>query len=265
MSPCVACKKPSLCFHRICHSFCTSPLCLQVKIRMGIQPGNLILIKIIRTCLIADIRTISQNAVVSGKGNDSFCPMIGKARICLHKPVDERHHIVVPYCYTSVILHIFTSHFSFLIQHQFTRKSIAVLAMIIAQIILRKDKRCFALRQKNLLRSHNAVLIHLGQIINADHHIPSVIHGLGNLIKLLHRGHHLIVPVCLIISVKRLRRIHDQRMIKNMRHLLGRPGHTGILRLLIPVCRLLHLCAVCKCLITFQKTDGAVIVILNSI
>ena len=136
MSPCVAGKSPALFFHGICNLLGTCPLCLQVKIRVRIQPCQLIIIQVIRPGLVADIRTIAQNTVISGQCHNSFMSVICKIRMRFHKAVDQRHNIIVAHHSASVILHILIAHLAVLIYYKLGGNSISVLGMIVAHIIL---------------------------------------------------------------------------------------------------------------------------------
>ena len=137
--------------------------------------------------------------------------------------------------------------------------------MIIAHIILRKDKRHFTRRQKNFSCAHIAILIYLGQIINIYHYIALIIHALGDLIKFIYGGHYLIVICSLVISVKGLGGICDQGVIKHMCHLINRPGYTGIFFLLIYLHCMLESAVGLIVRAFLQNLDRLVIIILLAV
>ena len=158
-----------------------------------------------------------------------------------HKPVDQWNHIVIPYRNTAVIFHIFIADLAIIVHDQLRRKTVTIHIVIIAHVILRKHKRYFTRRKQNFPAGHVSILIHFRQIINADHDVTLFIHALCDLVKFIDRSHHLIIISGLIVSVKSLRSIFDQGMIKHMRHLFRCPGHTGIFFLLINLNCLLEL------------------------
>ena len=179
MSPCVACKQPAFIFHSLRYSGCIFSLCIQIKIRMLIQPFYFICIQIIRTGFITAVCAITKNSIVTGKGNNSFSTSVRKIRMFLYK--------------TAIIFHIFIADFSFLIYDKFGCKSVPVHIMIITHIILRKHKRYFTRRKENLPCIHIPILIRCRHVINADHDISLIIHALSNLVKFINRCHNLIV------------------------------------------------------------------------
>ena len=125
----------------------------------------------------------------------------------LYKTVNERNHIIISYGNTAVVLNIFVADFALIIHNQFRRIAVAVHIMIIAHIVLRKHKRNFPRRKKDLPRRYRAVLADTGHIIYADHHVALVIHGLRNLVKFVYRCHNLIIIRRFVVSVKSLGRI----------------------------------------------------------
>ncbi len=193
MSPCVACKQPAFIFHSLRYSGCIFSLCIQIKIRMLIQPFYFICIQIIRTGFITAVCAITKNSIVTGKGNNSFSTSVRKIRMFLYKTIDQRNHIIIAYGNTAIIFHIFIADFSFLIYDKFGCKSVPVHIMIITHIILRKHKRYFTRRKENLPCIHIPIFIRCRHVINADHDISLIIHALSNLVKFINRCHNLIV------------------------------------------------------------------------
>ena len=136
MSPGMTGKNPTLSFHSICHCLCSCTLCIQIKLRMCIQPGFLIIIQIIRSGLITDICTVSKDPVISSKCNNAFGSMIGKIRMRFNKTVDQGNHIIIPHRDTPVILHVFIPNPAISIYYQFCSDPVSILRMIITHIIL---------------------------------------------------------------------------------------------------------------------------------
>ena len=135
--------------------------------------------------------------------------------------------------------------------------------MIITKIVLGENKRNLTWRKQDLTSGHIPVFICPGHILDTDHNIAFVIHGLGYFIELINGCHNLVVITLLIVTVKSSGRILDQRMIKHMGHFFQRPGDTGIPGFLILADSCLHFCIFIISAVRFQKLDRRIIVILS--
>ena len=202
VSPGMACKQPSIGFHGLCHLLGLFPFFFQTEIRMCVQPLHLVGVQIIRPCLVADVCSVSKDSIIPRESYDALCSPVGKIRMLLHKPVNQRHHVIVAYRNCSVILHIFIANLAFIIQHKLCGITVSVHIVIITHIILRQDKRNFSRRKKDLSRSHISVLVSNSHIFDTDHNITLVIHSLSDLVKLIYGCHNLIVVAFFIITVK---------------------------------------------------------------
>ena len=228
----MTCKFPSFCFHGICYSSCFLHFLIKVKIRMFFQEFLLVILKVL-ACLIRTICTISQHTVISGHRQNSFSSMVREIWMFFYKSIDQRNHIIVPGRNASVILDIFILHFTILVHNKLRSKSISIHIVIITHIVLRKYKRDLTRRKHNAASGHCSILIYNRHIVRADHYIALIIHTLYDLVKFINRCHYLVVIPGFIISVKCLAGVFDQCMVKNMCHLIKRPGNTGVLLLLI--------------------------------
>ena len=91
----MTCKQPAFFFHGIGNFFGTFPFFLKAEIRVTVKPVNLVLIKVIRSCFIALIRTVTKDAIVSGERYNTLCSSVGKIRMLLNETVDQWNHVIV--------------------------------------------------------------------------------------------------------------------------------------------------------------------------
>ena len=156
-----------------------------------------------------------------------------------NKLIQKWYTVIRTRYHRSVCLYILTGRLSIFIQHDLRSNSSSVITVIITQIIQRQYKRllpCRKLQFRVRSEMNCAILVRCldHQISQADQHISVIIHCLRDLIKLIHRSHPLLETGCdTVISRKTTIRIHDQRMIENMSHLIHIHRHTAVLRCLI--------------------------------
>ena len=136
VAPGMAGEQPSLRLHGLGNFLRALTLGFQVKIRMIVQPFHLVLIQVVRTCLITDVRPVSQDSIITGKRDDSFRSPVGEIRMFLHEPVDQRHHIIVSHRHSTVVLDIFVADFALLIHDQFRRIAVAVHIVVVTAVVL---------------------------------------------------------------------------------------------------------------------------------
>ena len=194
MSPCMACKFPAFCLHSLSYLFCIFHFLLIVKIRMIFQEFFLIILQFF-SGLICNIRTISQNTVITCHCKDSLSSMIGKIRMFFYKSIDQRNHIIIPCGNTSVILNIFVLNLTIGIHYKFRCETISVHIVIITYIILRKHKWNFSRRQHNTASGHSSVLIDNRHVVRTDHDISLIIHTLYDFVKLINCCHILVISI----------------------------------------------------------------------
>ena len=156
-----------------------------------------------------------------------------------NKLIQKWYTVIRTRYHRSVCLYILTGRFSIFIQHDLRSNASSIITVIITQIIQRHHE-CFLTSRKLQFRiwrkMHCTIRIRCldHQISQADQHISVIIHCLRDLIKLIHRSHPLLETGCdTVISRKTTIRIHDQRMIENMSHLIHIHRHTAVLRCLI--------------------------------
>ena len=156
-----------------------------------------------------------------------------------NKLIQKRNTVISARYGCSICLHILTGRFSILIQHDLRSNTSSIVTVIITQIIQRHHE-CFFTSRKLQFRiwrkMHCTIRIRCldHQVSQANQHISVIIHCLRDLIKLIHRSHPLLKTGCnTVISRKTTIRIHDQRMIENVSHLIHVNRNTAVLRCLI--------------------------------
>ena len=238
MTPGMTCEFPAIILDRICHLLCLSTLVIPVKVRMCIQPCLLISGQILMS-LISDIRTITQDSIITGQCDHTLRTVIRCIRMLCNKLIQKRNTVISARYGCSICLHILTGRFSIFIQHDLRSNTSSIVTVIITQIIQRHHE-CFFTSRKLQFRiwrkMHCTIRIRCldHQVSQANQHISVIIHCLRDLIKLIHRSHPLLETGCnTVISRKTTIRIHDQRMIENMSHLIHVNRNTAVLRCLI--------------------------------
>ena len=181
----------------------------------------------------------------------------------LHKCVNQRHDIVISDAHCSVILEQGILDLPLLRHNQLLRKAIVLHIVVVAAVILRQYKGFLSRRQQNLLFRDRSVVRHLTHIVEADHHIPLVIHLLDDSVKLGDGCHDLIVPGCGCIRIKCLCIVDNQRVKEYMCDLVDRIWLAAALRLLIGVGKRLELVVLPEVLLRLEQIDRTVIIILR--
>ena len=181
----------------------------------------------------------------------------------LHKCINQRHDIVISDAHCPVILNQGILDLPVLRHNQLLRKAVILHIVVVAAVILRQHKGFLSRRQQNFPFRDRSVVRHLAHIVEADHHIPLVIHLLDDSVELGDRGHNLVVPGCGCIRVKCLCIIDNQRVEEHMRDLVNRIRLTAVLRLLIGIDKCLELVVLPEVLLRLEQIDRTVIIILR--
>ena len=183
------------------------------------------------------------------------------------KLIQQRDIVISARHCGTVRLHIFTSWLPIFIQNQLGSNSSPIIAVIIAQIVHRHNKRFLSLRQFQFcIRNKMYVSIRICrlsyQIPQPHQNVTIVIHCLCDLIELVHGGHPLLKSGCqTVISRKSPLRIYHQRMIKDMRYFVHIYRNTTVFYRLIfcYFCRNLRI--LCRPFYAVQLLDRAIIII----
>ena len=140
---------------------------------------------------------------------------------CIH----QRNAVVCARHSGSVFLDILAGRLPIFPDNHFCGYASSIIAVIVRQIVQRKDKGLFPLRKEDIpFRKVNRTILIcrlIDQILQAHQHVTVFVHLLRNCIKLIHRGHPLAETGCgAVVPGESLIGIHHQRMVENMRNLI---------------------------------------------
>ena len=182
-----------------------------------------------------------------------------------NKIIQKRNTVIRPCQSLSILIYILTGWFSLFIEDHLRSNAISIIAVIIAQIVKRKNK-CFFVRRKHnfgFFKFYIAILILrlFHHVTQANQHVPSVIHRLIDLVELTDCRHPHI-KLSALRSRKSTLRIYDKRVVEYMRHLIQIDFHQRFLRFFIFRNSRLHLLIRRKIRLTLQQFNGTVVIIL---
>ena len=226
MAPGVAGKLPAFILQSLGDDLGLFHILFPAEFRMFLQPLGLIAHQV-QFVPVIRIGSVAEYAVIAGEGDHATGALVGTVGMLLQEGVQSGHHVKVADLLCAVRFYIVAFYFAVFVQHQLVRIAGGLIGVIIAQVIHRQHHRFFIRRQQQVvvgLKVYIAVLIRgfHHQIPEPHEHIPVVVHLLGNLVKLLHRGHPGVHAVHSALAqhryIESAVRVIDERMVKNVRH-----------------------------------------------
>ena len=197
----MACKFPAAFLKGFRYLFCIFHFFIEIEIRIIFQKFFLIILKVF-SCFIRAVRPVSKHTVIAGHRKDSFSSSVGEIRVLFHKTVQKRNHIIISHGNATIVFLIFAFYIPVFIKNHSAGKAVSVHIVIIAHIVLRKNKSFFSGRKHDLSPGHGSILIHFCHIMRTYKDVSFIIHALYDFIKLTDSCHHLIVARLIRIPVK---------------------------------------------------------------
>ena len=138
-----------------------------------------------RTVAVGGSGSVPQDALVTGKSQNSTRSPVGKIRVLFNKILQNRHQIVGASGDRPVCQRHFTGRLPVIADDNTGSKAVIQHIVVIAQIVLGHDKWLFPFRQHDFAVDKAGISIFIGllisNIMNPDQNVSLLIHGFQDL------------------------------------------------------------------------------------